>query len=261
MPARDRRRDRATRLARLPVPTDWIVLAVNGGLLVFFLGLAVTLLPAVSTAELQIDVLAGSLRSPALDALALGVSVALSPPAAIAIIATLFCYQLFVARAPVNGVAVCLVISVGWLSTQVVKLLVSRPRPPADLLTDPLLAKLGTDSFPSGHTAFATAFTIGLMLLARRRGLVGALGAVLVFVVGFTRVYGGVHYPSDVVGGMLTALTASLTTAGIWNAVGLRLLRQVPGLGRIGPLAPLSNNYPDVHRTTLERLRHSAPTL
>jgi undecaprenyl-diphosphatase len=63
-------------------------------------------------------------------------------------------------------------------------------------------------SFPSGHTLFATAFFGGLAVLLWRRlrgpwarvlVCLAALG--LIVLIGFSRIYLGVHYPSDVFGG------------------------------------------------------------
>ena len=63
-------------------------------------------------------------------------------------------------------------------------------------------------SFPSGHALFATAFFGGLAaLLYRRLGrtwlrvAVAAAAVAVILLIGFSRIYLGVHYPSDVLGG------------------------------------------------------------
>ncbi len=69
-----------------------------------------------------------------------------------------------------------------------------------------------TYSFPSGHALFSFCF-YGVMagLLAgriesrRARILIWTLAALLVSAIGFSRVYLGVHYPSDVIAGYLAA--------------------------------------------------------
>jgi len=66
-------------------------------------------------------------------------------------------------------------------------------------------------SFPSGHAITAVSFYGVLTLLTARRlkgwrrWTAAAAGTVLVLLIGFSRLYLGVHYPSDVVAGYLAA--------------------------------------------------------
>ncbi|NLC43409.1 MAG: phosphatase PAP2 family protein [Clostridiales bacterium] len=63
----------------------------------------------------------------------------------------------------------------------------------------------GGYSFPSGHTQQTTVFWFSLMLKFRKQWL-SILGSVIVFLVGLSRIYLGVHTPLDVVGGIIIAL-------------------------------------------------------
>ena len=86
-----------------------------------------------------------------------------------------------------------------WLVAQVLKDLVERPRP-ADFLDDlPRAWSSGGPGFVSGHTAVATAMAaVAAPYLSRPwRRVVWTLAAL----VGFARIYSGVHLPLDVVGG------------------------------------------------------------
>jgi membrane-associated phospholipid phosphatase len=85
-----------------------------------------------------------------------------------------------------------------------VKALVDRPRP--SVLH---LEHVTSSSFPSGHATQSTAFLVALLALVptarsgRRRAAAALCAAALVCAVGTSRVYLGVHYPSDVVAGII----------------------------------------------------------
>ncbi|ANW17364.1 bifunctional phosphatase PAP2/diacylglycerol kinase family protein [Streptomyces clavuligerus] len=85
---------------------------------------------------------------------------------------------------------------------------VRRDRPLLD--TVPVIRRLKrqpfTTSFPSGHAASAAAFTAGVALESRSWG---ALVAPVAASVAFSRVYTGVHYPSDVLVGAALGVGAA----------------------------------------------------
>jgi undecaprenyl-diphosphatase len=88
-----------------------------------------------------------------------------------------------------------------------------RPRPDAVAH----LAVVDSASFPSGHALAAAIFfgTAALLTAQRttselRRVLITACGGVLILLVALSRVYLGVHYSSDVLGGVLVGTTWSL---------------------------------------------------
>ncbi len=83
-----------------------------------------------------------------------------------------------------------------------------RVRPPPFFGSEPV-----TYSFPSGHALFSLCFYGGLAIVATcpitsamlKTGVWFAT-ALLVLAIGATRIYLGVHYPSDVLGGYLVAI-------------------------------------------------------
>jgi membrane-associated phospholipid phosphatase len=136
-------------------------------------------------------------------------------------------------RAGLRREALVLALSLGgaMLLSDLIKQLVSRPRPPIEHLQ-----RVTGSSFPSGHATQASAFWFSLVLVLRAAGasrpatrLAAGLAVALVLAVAASRVYLGVHYPSDVVAGML--LGASWTAC-VWNSVPAR---REPRAGRGAP--------------------------
>lgn len=117
---------------------------------------------------------------------------------------------------------------VTWLAGRLVKRFVDRPRP---YVADPgstraMIAPPSGTSWPSSHPAVFTAFTAvaarELHLGAASRATLGTVGLALAA----SRVYLGVHYPSDVVSGVLVGRAV----AAVWPP-GDPLARS-PGSGR-----------------------------
>ena len=71
-------------------------------------------------------------------------------------------------------------------------------------------------SFPSGHASAAFAMAFGLMLHNRKWG---SLMLVLAAWVAFSRVWVGVHYPLDVIGGLVVGLLSAWITAPVKKAI------------------------------------------
>jgi undecaprenyl-diphosphatase len=94
---------------------------------------------------------------------------------------------------------------------------VRRPRPA--LAKVPLVRRLKrqpiTTSFPSGHSASAAAFATGVVL--ESRGL-GAAVVPVAAAVALSRVYTGVHFPSDVLAGAAFGVGAAYAVRGLMPA-------------------------------------------
>ena len=91
------------------------------------------------------------------------------------------------------------------INNQLLKHLVNRPRP-FDAFSDlaALVGRPGGSSFPSGHTGAAFAFGwVVFRTMPKGYGIAALLIAVLM---GFSRLYVGVHYPTDVLAGMITGI-------------------------------------------------------
>lgn len=109
------------------------------------------------------------------------------------------------------------------LLASALKALVDVDRPPLRYASPDPLVRVPTDhSFPSGHSA--TSFAAALVL-ARAVPQRAWLFYLLAAAIGFSRIYVGVHYPIDVLGGAVLGLLVA--TALLRLAGGLR--RSPPG--------------------------------
>jgi undecaprenyl-diphosphatase len=153
-------------------------------------------------------------RSSALTALAhgaswLGRSVVLVPAAILIVVGAT------ALRRPMAGLAVLAGVLGAIIVQNIEKAIVNRPRPPVQRLEH-----VASTSFPSGHATESTAFFLVLAaalltVLAPRwaRRLVAATTLVVIVAVALSRVYLGVHYPTDVVAGMLLGAAWATITA------------------------------------------------
>ncbi len=122
-----------------------------------------------------------------------------------------------------EGTIVALTAISAQTSIEILKFLYDRPRP------DPILPQLHayTASFPSGHTTestaiFLTVATVIATLEARNSAkiLAYAVATFVILAIGFSRVYLGMHWPTDVLGGWV------LGTA--WAMAAWAVLRNKP---------------------------------
>lgn len=78
-------------------------------------------------------------------------------------------------------------------------------------------------SFPSGHSQNGAA-TGGAIAIHLKRRWVSILMGLLIFLIGFSRIYLGVHYPKDAVVGILLGLLTAYLCAGLLKKVNKDLL-------------------------------------
>ena len=119
------------------------------------------------------------------------------------IVAAVVLYFLFSGR-PGAALFVFLAVAGGQVMSSLLKLFIDRPRP--DVV--PHIAEVFTLSFPSGHAMLSavTYLTLGAMLARVMPGralkiYVMGLAVLLTVLVGLSRLYLGVHWPSDVLAG------------------------------------------------------------
>lgn len=99
------------------------------------------------------------------------------------------------------GLALAALISRG-IVTEAIRFLYDRPRPFTAFGFSPLVGEGGA-SFPSGHAAFF--FALGFVIFSINRRW-GYWFLSLSLLNGLARIFAGVHYPSDILGGILVGL-------------------------------------------------------
>ena len=107
----------------------------------------------------------------------------------------------------VMGICILLSIALNFLlSNLVIKNIIQRPRPYAvDLSLVPKIIP-SEYSYPSGHTSSSFAAATSIYLVNKRAGkIVFAFAALMAF----TRMYFGVHYPTDIFGGIVMGISCA----------------------------------------------------
>ena len=113
--------------------------------------------------------------------------------------------------------------SILWLSNDIFKYLIGRPRPSSSQVL--VLVDETNNGFPSGHAFFAL-IILGLLAyfifikypakLVRILSLI--ISVFIIILVGLSRIYLGVHWPSDVLGGYLFGGFFLAIVIGIYKA-------------------------------------------
>ncbi len=162
----------------------------------------------ITGADRRIINLVATVRTPSLDSHMLLVTF-LGNGHTIIVLAAIVMIMALLARRYEGAALVLLSLVASSLFFSAIKLLVERPRP---LLESARIVQ-GGFSFPSGHAAVSATFygTIAYLLIRRVRSevvkvLVGLVAALLVLAIGLSRVYLGVHYPSDVIAGWIAGV-------------------------------------------------------
>ncbi|MHC6219562.1 phosphatase PAP2 family protein [Arthrobacter sp. MMS24-S77] len=215
----------------LPQPRYWLLWGVALAAAVLAIGFSVQSVASLTTSELGVDQELSRHHLGALTTVAMVLNFLFAPVAGVCIVLVIGLYQFLVRKSLVRAVMFVLFACSGWVASEVFKLIVARHRPNPALLFDPLAPETGSNSFPSGHTAFAVALAFALYFLVRgtRWGVITAwAGAVLAVVVAWSRIYIGVHYPSDVVASFLATSAAVIVLAGLWNRYAPRILERLP---------------------------------
>ncbi len=149
-----------------------------------------------------------NIRSSSYNSLAVDLT-AFGSPSVILVVTTISLFALFLLKDKIGAFYLVIMVSGGGIWTLLLKRYFDRNRP----TTLSRLVEVKGQSFPSGHALSSTAtyFAIALLICKYTSSqkisfFVLALAAIIVLLTSLSRLYLGVHYPSDVLSGIVFGL-------------------------------------------------------
>ncbi|MDD5416117.1 MAG: phosphatase PAP2 family protein [Candidatus Daviesbacteria bacterium] len=97
---------------------------------------------------------------------------------------------------------IILTIPIAFLLIRIIHIFIFKPRPFVTFNFIPLVQETANTCFPSRHTTISAVIAFAFTYFKSKRSL---LFLILMLWVGISRVYVGVHYPLDILGGFLVA--------------------------------------------------------
>jgi membrane-associated phospholipid phosphatase len=183
-------------------------------------GFALAAATGMTAVEMDFLRTVSTLHTPLLDWLALGINSVFGPRIAMVLVLLGAIAVAGATRHLSSAAYFVAVVTVPWLSNEVVKNIVHRPRPDIPSLAHPLVFEPGGFGYPSGHTTFATCLVLGVVLAARcgrgRPALVVAAVSVSLATAA-SRVYLGVHYPTDVIASIVYSVAGVAVVHSVWT--------------------------------------------
>jgi membrane-associated phospholipid phosphatase len=167
-------------------------------------------------------------------------------------------------RARLCALMIFLVVALGDpLIVNIIKHAVARPRP-CMVLPD-VVERLGctnSGSMPSAHAANWFAATMIVFLFYRRKLWLTLPVLLMATAVSFSRVYNGVHYPSDVLAGAILgagyAAAFAIALQSIWNWIGKKWFplwhERLPSL--LNPESRIQNPKSEIQKSALSEIRN-----
>lgn len=193
----------------------WIPLAVGAGAyaLVAIAGWFIVSSPSWSATEMWVVARVHGASDGFLDVVATSVDIAFGPRGAPVVGLMAVAWVLLVTRSWRRALRFAMVLVGPWAAAEALKAIVQRPRPDPALVQPMIVSDPVTFSYPSGHTAFAAALccAVILVLVRRRRTLAVTASVLIVLITAWSRVYLGVHYPTDVLASMVVVPAAAFS--------------------------------------------------
>jgi membrane-associated phospholipid phosphatase len=205
-----------------------VVLVLVVVVLIIVAGLALAHSKSETTAETHLLASIAASRVAGLVSVSLGIDWLFSPTIALIVGVVAVGGVFLVTRSWVTVLHFALLVLGTWLSSEVVKVIVHRPRPAAKF-ADTLVPNPDPDSYPSGHVCFAVGLGLAFLVLAirtRARVIVAVLAILLILVTSASRLYLGIHYPTDVLASVVFGVAAFIGIETVWRRWSGGIFRQ-----------------------------------
>lgn len=234
-----RRSRRSDPLKPLTHPVRLAVFGGCGIVVVVLLGTLIAHSAGWTAAENAVVDAVNGIGNPVFDVLALGIAAVLGPVGGV--IVTVLCAGLvFATTGDVRRAAVFLaLVGLTWLGAEAIKHIVRRARPISADLPHHVVTETSF-SFPSGHTTFAAALALAFIITywhSRHRRTILIVAPLGVLLVALSRVYLGVHFPTDVIGAALYSVFAAAVIMPFLVNVAVPLVWRDPGAAPRGTAA------------------------
>ena len=113
----------------------------------------------------------------------------------------------FVAKRKTEAIFAFYSVVIGLFISQIIGIFYFHNRPFMDNLGVQLIHHQAENSFPSDHTTFLFAIAFSYLFFKLKK--LAVISLILAFLGGIARVYVGVHYPFDIMGGIFVGFVAS----------------------------------------------------
>jgi undecaprenyl-diphosphatase len=188
-------------------------------ILVLVVGILVTKSATYTAGETHILASIAASRVPAIVSASLALNWFFSPPIAVGVGLVSAAIVFVVTRRWLTVLHFAVLVLGTWLSSEVIKVIVHRPRPQGKV-ADTLVPNPDPDSYPSGHVCFAVGLAFAVLVLVIRtqaRWIVAIVAILLSLATAISRIYLGIHYPTDVLASLVFAAAAFIAIEALWR--------------------------------------------